>query len=203
MNLGAVILAGGQSRRMGQDKAWLKVGGESLIALALSTVRASGIEEIMISGRTDVNYSKLQCQVLFDVEPGRGPLSGIDRALEAVSTPLLLVLAVDLPNMSATFLRALAGHCGPLTGAVPELKGQLEPLAAVYPKRCRSLARDCLRKGRRAVRDFAEACLHEQAVKTFMVSEVDAACFDNWNSPADVKHIRALHKGGTQRHADL
>jgi molybdopterin-guanine dinucleotide biosynthesis protein A len=193
MNLGAVILAGGESRRMGQDKAWLKVGGESLIVRARSTLRASGIEEIMISGRAGTDYSKLPCQVLFDVEPGWGPLSGIDRALEASSAPLLLVLAVDLPNMTAAFLRNLAGHCDPLTGAVPEFNGQLEPLAAIYPKRSRSLAREFRLTGRLAARDFADACRRDHLVRAFSVPQADFACFENWNTPSDVSETRSRH----------
>jgi molybdopterin-guanine dinucleotide biosynthesis protein A len=98
----------------------------------------------------------------------------------------MLVLAVDLPRMTAGFLRKLAGHCDPLTGVIPKLKGQLEPLAAVYPKRCRFIARDCLFKCRLAARDFAEACLRERAVRTFAVPRADLGCFDNWNRPSDI-----------------
>src|SRR5512140_1830462 len=186
MNLSAVILAGGESRRMGQDKAWLEVGGQPLIRRALSTVRDSGIQEVLISGRTGTDYSTVRCPVLFDLEPGCGPLGGIERALAAATAPLVLVLAVDLPGITAAFLRKLAAHCDPLTGAVPKLRGELEPLAAIYPKRCHFIVRDCLLKLRRAARDFADACLRERAVRTFAVSAADASCFDNWNHPVDV-----------------
>jgi len=98
----------------------------------------------------------------------------------------VLVLAVDLPGITAAFLRKLAAHCDPLTGAVPKLKGELEPLAAIYPKRCHVIARDCLLKFRRAAREFADACLRERAVRTFAVSAADARRFANWNNPADV-----------------
>src|SRR5580765_4688037 len=98
MNLSAVILAGGESRRMGKDKGWLEVDGQPLLARALSTLRDSGINEILISGRAGIDYSSLHYPVLLDLEPGCGPLSGIERALEAARAPLLLVLAVDLPN---------------------------------------------------------------------------------------------------------
>ena len=186
MNLSAVILAGGESRRMGKDKAWLEVGGQPLITRSLSVLRASGIQEVFISGRAGTDYSALRCPVLFDLEPGCGPLGGIERALAAATAPLVLVLAVDLPRITPAFLRKLAAHCDPLTGAVPKLKEELEPLAAIYPKRCGFIARDCLLKFRRAARDFADACLREHAVRTVAVSGADARCFDNWNSPADV-----------------
>jgi molybdenum cofactor guanylyltransferase len=195
MNLSAVILAGGESRRMGQDKAWLEVGGQSLLARAVSTVRDSGIEEILISGRAGTDYSALRCPVLFDLEPGCGPLSGIERAFDAAGAPLLLVLAVDLPNMTAAFLRKLAGRCDLLTGAVPKLRGQLEPLAAIYPKRCRFIALDCLLKCRRAARDFSDACLREHAIRTFPVRRPDIGCFENWNTPSDVSTTKPKRSG--------
>src|SRR4029079_5558835 len=132
MNLSAVILAAGESRRMGQDKAWLAVGAQPLITRALAAVRDSGIQEIFISGRAGVDYSALRCPVLFDLHPNCGPLGGIQPALARASAPMVLVLAVDLPRMTSGFLRTLAEHCGPGTGAVPKLRGELEPLAAIY-----------------------------------------------------------------------
>ena len=185
MNISAVILAGGESSRMGRDKAWLKLNGQPLITRALSIVRAAGIEEIYISGRAGADYSALRCPILLDREPGTGPLAGIERALDATQAPLMLVLAVDLPNMTAAFLRKLADRCAPLTGAIPKLKGQLEPLAAIYPKRCHFIVRDHLLKCRIAARDFAEACLRERAVRTYAVARSDVRCFDNWNTPSD------------------
>ncbi len=186
MKLSAVILAGGESSRMGQDKAWLELEGQPLITRALNTGRESGITEIFISGRAGGDYSALRCPVLFDRESGLGPLSGIERALDATHASLMLVLAVDLPRMTAGCLQRLVMRCDPLTGVIPKLGGRLEPLAAFYPKRCHLIARDCLLNGRLAARDFAEACRRERAVRTFAVPRIDVRCFDNWNSPADV-----------------
>ena len=184
--LSAVILAGGQSRRMGRDKAWLEFEGHPLLTRALDTVRDSGITEIYISGRAGADYSSTHCPILLDREPGCGPLAGIERALEASQAPLLLVLAVDLPRMTAAFLRQLAGRCDSRKGAIPLVRGQLEPLAAIYPIRCHPLARDGLRSGRRAVREFAEACRRAGALRTFKVSRAHVPCFDNWNTPSDI-----------------
>lgn len=187
MQLSAVILAGGQSRRMGRDKAWLELEGQSLLSRALATVRAAGITEIFISGRADTDYSALDCPVLLDREPGAGPLAGIERALAASAAPLTLVLAVDLPHMTTAFLQTLAQNCAPDAGVVPEIRGQLEPLAAIYPKRCQALALDCLRQGRRAARHFAELCRAAGAVHTFPVPTQHLRCFDNWNTPQDLR----------------
>lgn len=184
--LSAVILAGGASLRMGRDKAWLEWDGQPLLQRAVQTARQLGVAELLISGRSGEDYSALNCRVVFDLEPGFGPLGGIERALHACESPLLLVLAVDLPRMTADFLRKLAIRCDRWTGVVPRLNGELEPLAAIYPKRCHAFAFEALARSRRTVRDFAEACRREGAVRYFSVSAADAVCFTNWNRPCDL-----------------
>ena len=175
---------------MGRDKAWLELDGESLLARQLRIVRALRPAELFISGRAGEDYSAFECPVLVDLEPGLGPLGGIERALHAAASPLLLVLAVDLARMTAEFLQKLCALCDPSTGAVPELNGELEPLVAIYPKRCHAVARKCLARSKSAARGFADACLAAGAVRTFSVAAADAECFANWNSPADLNRPR-------------
>jgi molybdopterin-guanine dinucleotide biosynthesis protein A len=186
MNLSAVILAGGESKRMGRDKTWLELDGKSLMTLALEKARQLGIQEIFISGRAGEDYSALKCPVLLDLEPGFGPLAGIERALQVCSSPLLLVLAVDLPRMTTGYVRKLSARCDRWTGAVPRLEGGLEPLAAIYPKRCHATVFEFITQSRHAAREFADACLRERAVRTVPVTAGDAGCFANWNRPADL-----------------
>src|SRR5258705_13766374 len=89
MNFSAVILAGGKSSRMGRDKAWLEAGGQSLLARQIGLVRELGAAEVFISGRADADYSEFGCRVLQDKFPDAGPLAGIERALDATTSPLL------------------------------------------------------------------------------------------------------------------
>lgn len=186
MDTSAVILAGGESKRMGQDKAWIEVGGKSLIQLAVEKVRALGIREIFLSGRAGEDYSALKCPVLFDLEPGFGPIGGIERGLQQCTSPRLLVLAVDLPRMEVSFLGKLLKRCDRLTGAVPRRNGQLEPLAAIYPKRCHAFAFAAIARSQYSARDFASACAREQTVRVCTVSQAEAGCFANWNRPSDM-----------------
>lgn len=186
MQFSAVILAGGESKRMGRAKAWLEHEGKSLLRLGVDKIRALGIEEVFISGRAGEDYAALKCPVLFDLEPGFGPLGGIERGLYQCSSPLLLVLAVDLPQMSVPFLQNLLTRCDRLTGVVPKLHQQLEPLAAIYPKRCQALVTAAIARSRWAARDFAGAARQERAVHTFSVAPADERCFANWNYPADL-----------------
>ncbi len=194
MELSAVILAGGESKRMGRDKTFIELAGRTLLALAVEKVRRLGVAEIFISGRPGRDYSAVAYPVLFDLEPGFGPLGGIERALHECRSPLLLVLAVDLPHITTEFLRKLMTRCDPLTGVVPQLEGRLEPLAAIYPKRCRHFASDFVARWRPVVCQFAEACLEERAVRKFEITNPDADCFSNWNSPEDISTVNPARK---------
>lgn len=186
MDVSAVILAGGESRRMGRDKAFLLVNGQPLVTQMVATVRQAGIERVFISGRAGQDYPAPGCAVLYDREQGCGPLGGIERALDATTTSLLLVLAVDFPLMNRSVLERLAAHCDALTGTVPELDDGLQPLAAIYPRRCHEIACACLVHNRLAARAFAEACLHERAVRRWRVPPRDQGAFLNWNHPEDL-----------------
>ena len=160
MNFSAVILAGGKSLRMGRDKAFLEIGGQTLLARQIGLASEIGAAEIFISGRAEADYSAFGCRVLQDKFPDAGPLAGIERALDAAKSPLLLVLAVDLPEMNAEFLRRLAANASESCGAIPKLANHVEPLAAFYPKAADSLAATSLERKNFAVKDFASQCAH-------------------------------------------
>lgn len=186
MTFSAVILAGGKSLRMGRDKAWLAVGSQRLLARQIELVRAAGAAEIFISGRADTDYVELGRRVLRDQFSNAGPLAGIERALTAAASPLLLVLAVDLAAMSVELLRRLAAACATNVGVVPRVNGNLEPLAAFYPKSTHALAVEQLERGNFAVKDFAERCVQGEFNRFIELATSEANNFANWNSPADV-----------------
>lgn len=186
MNFSAVILAGGKSSRMGRDKAFLEIGGQTLLARQIQLVREVGAAEVFISGRADTDYSMFDGRVLLDELPDAGPLAGIARALAAMKSPLLLVLAVDLPEVTAPLLRRLAAHGLENGGSIPRSSGQVEPLAAFYPKAACSLAETLLRDGDNSVKTFAEGCVSSRRASFYELSISDAPCFANWNAPFDV-----------------
>ena len=185
MKFSAVILAGGKSTRMGRDKAWLPLDGQPLLAQQIAVVRKLKPVELFISGRADTDYSSLGCPVLTDEFADAGPLAGIAAGLKAASAPLVLVLAVDMPDMTSGALRRLLERCTPGVGIVPRVNHRVEPLAAYYPKAAAPLAVDLLKRQLRAVRTFAEQCKHAGLVAVHDVAEADWKCFANWNSPDD------------------
>ena len=186
MSFSAVILAGGKSSRMGRDKALLKVDGKTLLARQIELSWAAGASEIFISGRADADYSRFRCRVLRDRFIGAGPLAGIEHALATTITPLLLVLAVDLPAMSLEFVQHLAANCAESIGAIPRVNGQIEPLAAFYPKAAQPLAETLLHDKDNAASTFSRQCVQCGLARFFDAPASQALYFANWNSPAEV-----------------
>jgi molybdenum cofactor guanylyltransferase len=133
-NISAVLLAGGESRRMGKDKARLLFQGKPLWQFQLNMLRKSEPAEIFISARTDPKWRPSDCRFVPDNPPSRGPLSGITSSLGQMRTSHLLVLAIDMPFMSEKYLRFLCLEIGPGCGVVPTLDNRFEPLAAIYPR---------------------------------------------------------------------
>ena len=186
----AVILAGGKSSRMGRDKAFVEVGGSSLIVRQIALVRDVGAGEVFISGREGVDYSAFGCRVLVDKFPDAGPLAGIERALDASISKLLLVLAVDMPAMNLAMLRKLLASCVAVRGVIPRTKDGIEPLAAVYPKAAWGKLKFELQQGRApGAKWLAEECVAVGLARFMELSDAEAESFASANSPEEFRKL--------------
>jgi molybdopterin-guanine dinucleotide biosynthesis protein A len=123
---------------MGCPKALIEVEGKPLWRRQVELLRSLGPSELMVSAGGDWAVEPGPWTVVRDRVAGLGPLGGIDAALEATSSDRLLVLAVDMPAMSARFLGELVRAPGP-RGVVPVEGGLYQGLAAVYPGSIRPL----------------------------------------------------------------
>jgi molybdopterin-guanine dinucleotide biosynthesis protein A len=130
----AVLLAGGESRRMRTDKAMLLFDGKPLWQIQLETLRKLEPEEIFVSGRVDPAWRPKDAQFIADAPPSRGPLSGLAASLAQIKTTHLLALAIDMPWMSNKYLEFLCAQIEPGRGVVPHISDRYEPLAAIYPR---------------------------------------------------------------------
>ncbi len=171
---------------MGRDKAFLEVDGLPLLARQITVARETGAREVFISGRADTDYTAFGRPVLRDRFPNAGPLAGIEHALEVMTTPLLLVLAVDLPGLGVEFLRSLLARCEASAGVIPRVLDRVEPLVAVYPGAARPLAVTMLQEGNRIMTSFAQRCVHSGLASEIELPPGDSRHFVNWNTPADI-----------------
>jgi len=186
MNFSAVILAGGKSSRMNRDKALLEIGGQTLLARQIELAQKIGAKEIFISSGAEKKYAEFNRRILTDTFSDAGPLAGIERALGAISTSLLLALAVDLPNLNPDLIQKLLRRCAENSGAIPRVNGEIEPLAAIYTKAAHSLSVKLLKERFNAAQNFAIRCVESGLATLVDLPASDKNLFTNWNSPSDI-----------------
>lgn len=128
------VLAGGQSRRMGQDKAAVVLAGVPLLVRMLGKLDAVGLSyPVRVAGLREP-LEGIASEVIADAHPDCGPLGGIETALRHSRTALPLVISVDLPLVPVALLRWMLRRAAVsgATATVPRVLGQPQPLCAVY-----------------------------------------------------------------------
>lgn len=129
-----IILAGGQSRRMGRDKADLLCGRQTFLECQIQKARQLGIGDILVSGYHGTVPPAVR--VIPDRFPDRGPLGGLEACLRAAIHEKCLVLSVDAPLVPAAELERLMAQSLAASAPVTILKnrGQEYPLIGVYDR---------------------------------------------------------------------
>lgn len=183
----AVLLAGGKSTRMGTDKAGLVIDGEPLWKRQLAKLRETGADEVFIAGRKDGPYAGARVPIVQDLTAGAGPLAGFQAAMRHAQHHWLLVLAVDLPDVPAGFLRNLMQEAmSAYIGLVPARGEWLQPTAAVYSRDCLPLIEECLAGENRSLRRFFRLAHKGGFAEIHKISEAEQAHFTNLNAPGDL-----------------
>ena len=182
-----VVLAGGRSSRMGQDKAMLTLpNGRTLLDQALHTLRAAGASELLVSVHQGQTYGRPGTRELTDSVDNCGPLAGLVAALDNASTDRIVVLAVDLPSITPIYLQMLFAVSGKSCGVVPLQGDFFEPLAAVYPRRAAQSARDALSAGQFSLQLWVRELAMKNLIQPIIVEPSETGLFANWNSPDDI-----------------
>lgn len=187
----AVLLAGGRSTRMKQDKALLHWHGQDLWQAQLHKLQSIGADRVLLSCRSDqplfVSPSE-EVEVVHDPEGADdGPLGAITRCLEQVQMPLL-VLAVDMPWMTAAFLRdQLHQHESPDKGWFFRGPHGDESLAGLYVPSMLSMMQDALSKKDLKLQHVIEAAVHADLAITHALGDEQMPFFRNANTPGDLK----------------
>jgi molybdopterin-guanine dinucleotide biosynthesis protein A len=187
----AVLLAGGKSTRMGSDKAAIEMEGQALWQRQVATLTALQPRELFIAGRPDGPYLGGAVEVIHDLHPGCGPLGGLEAACWRLQTPLLCVLAVDLPWMTPALLSRLV-HLAQRDGrgVVPRNGEYFEPLAAVYPRAILPVIGEHLRQADYSMQALVRHAVELDLVLPCVLSEEERGLFRNANTPADIGESR-------------
>ncbi|HET6629531.1 MAG TPA: NTP transferase domain-containing protein [Woeseiaceae bacterium] len=185
-----LVLSGGQSRRMGRDKALLQYEGETQLGRAVRLLERH-LERVYVSVRPDQvdDPERGRFKQVVDACSGIGPAAGILSALERHPGAAWLVLACDLPNTDdatiATLLRQRSEQ--PFTAFRSSADGLPEPLCAVFRPEAREIVAGFVNDG--------IVCPRKMMIRsdTHLLELPDPAALDNVNTPEDLERagIRA------------
>lgn len=189
------VLTGGASSRMGFDKALAEIGGRPM-AVRVAEAAAKVCGTVTVVGDPS-RYGVLGLPVIADNFPGCGPLAGIEAALGVTTADWNLIVACDMPALDTGLLEELfaaGGDC-----AVPQYAdGMVEPLCAVYHRRCHGAIRDALEGGVRKVTEalrLAEARAEARALEVRYVRVHRRDPFANLNTPGDLAGYQRRQNG--------
>jgi len=150
----AVLLAGGDSRRMGRDKGLLPIGEKPMIAHIVDRLKAL-FDDILVAANRPGDYAFLGAEIVSDRAPGCGPLMGIASALPRTKNDLNFVMACDIPEFDPGFISRLATQAAGFDAVLPiNARGELEPVFAFYRKSVVESARAILASGGRSILDL-------------------------------------------------
>jgi molybdenum cofactor guanylyltransferase len=186
MTLTAVLLAGGESRRMGRDKATITFRGQPLWQRQLELLQGLRPEKIFVSVRKEPSWLPLGTELLLDEPPFRGPLSGLTKALASMKTSHLAVLAVDMPFMTSEQMRFLCGLAIVGRGLVPMVNDRAEPLAAIYPREAATDFAAALAGSDFSLQRLTRNLARAGRIQMLNVSEEAQGFYQSVNEPDDV-----------------
>jgi molybdopterin-guanine dinucleotide biosynthesis protein A len=188
------VLAGGRSKRLGRDKAFLTVEGQPLVARTVHKVADLSDDLIVVVDELS-RYEPLhlKTRLVPDARPGEGPLMGIYSGLTAAHHDQALVVACDMPFLNLSLLHYMVPLSKGHDIVIPRLDGLLEPLHCIYGKGCLPHMARLLDRGQRQVIAFFDRV----RVRYVEKSEVDRfdpehLSFFNVNNPQDWARVRDL-----------
>ena len=186
-NFTAIILAGGESRRMKRDKKFLEIQGQNLLDICINRLEKLFGEVIISVGKNNsFNYGGKK--IVNDILPGRGPIMGIYSALKKSGTNKNFIIAVDIPEIDTSLINLMAKYTDKFEIVVPvNFDGKYEPLFGFYSKTLIPQLDDFLRGESNKIIDFY------QSVKIKTIPLQKEYKIDNLNTVKDFQ--RYLDKG--------
>ena len=189
-----VLLAGGKSRRMGEDKRYLVVGEQTLLERGLA-VLCSIFQEVLVVIAQDSPLLDVDAKVVRDLVPDCGSLGGLYTGLMQATTPYIFVVACDMPFLSPAVITQFTSRRATADIVMAKLADRLHPMHALYGKRCLPVIEQMIQARQLKIQEMVS---HE-SLRVRYVTETDlltidpsGRSFQNVNTPADLEVARSL-----------
>ena len=196
MDIGCIVLAGGEGLRLGQDKASEIIGDRSLLERVVSRLISfnSDILVVTASKRTFLQFNGYpRLRAVTDIYPNKGPLGGVYAGLKASDSFYNLVVACDMPFLNQALLRYMMQISAGFDLVVPRLGDMVEPLHAIYSRACLAPIESLFKQSDLRVRQLF-ALIKVRYVEAEEIDRFDPQhlSFFNINSEADLERARRL-----------
>jgi molybdopterin-guanine dinucleotide biosynthesis protein A len=184
-----VILSGGKNRRMGENKAFLPVNGERLINRTVRLFHAV-FQEVIIVTSSPSDYLDQDAVIVTDITPDKGALGGIYTGLFYARDEYAFVAACDMPFMNRAFLEQMISQTAGYDIIVPAPPDGLQPLHAVYARRCLPVIRGLIERDRLKITGFYPGHrllkISPEVIRSF---DPEGRMFLNVNTPEDLRNL--------------
>jgi molybdopterin-guanine dinucleotide biosynthesis protein A len=201
IDISGVILAGGKSRRLGVDKAFLTLGGRTLITRAIETMRQV-TDDVIVVTNDPGRFATLGAEVRLvpDAFPRAAALVGLYSGLQAAAHDQALVVGCDMPFLNIRLLRHLVEIRPECDVVIPRRAQGLETLHARYSRRCLPAIERLLHAGGAVIFDFfpeVDVCyVDEPELRAF---DPEGRSFVNVNTPQDWERVQMMEKDRTEQ----
>ena len=189
MTVSAAIMAGGKSRRMGRDKAWLDLGdGRPIVRRAIDVLGEVADEVIVVAN--DERFQRLGVRVVPDRWPDGGVLGGIATGVGAATHERVLVAGCDMPFLDAAVFRLLVERSDGVDVVMPKVGDDFEGLHALYAKTCLAAMERALAAGRmRVISFFPDVRMRVLAEDELRAVDPHLRSFTNVNTPEELAAV--------------
>jgi molybdenum cofactor guanylyltransferase len=191
MDVTGAILAGGKSTRMGRDKALIPVGETTLLAHVYDVAR-SVFRRIILVSSYHTSAPGIDADVIGDIYPRPGPLTGIASALLYADTPYVFVLACDMPFLKKEAIEYVVGAARGEDIVVPRIKEGYEPLHALYKRSCLSPLLTSVERGRMKIYEIFPLVTTRVIENDALFFSRGVSIFTNVNTEEDLSRARSL-----------
>ena len=185
-----IILSGGKSSRMGENKAFIKIEGIPIIQ-RIYTLFSKLFQEIIIVTDRKEQFSNISAKIYSDLFPNKGVLGGIYTGLFLSSFQYAFCVACDMPFLKESIIKFLLERIEDYEVVVPKTKDGLQPLHAIYSKKCLDPIKKIIEQNRFKILDLYPMVKVKIIMeKEFSDLDPTSESFINVNTPDDLDQIK-------------
>jgi molybdopterin-guanine dinucleotide biosynthesis protein A len=185
-----LVLAGGDSRRMGRTKAWLEVGDTTLLRWMIERLAPSFSDVVVSFAEPEQVLELLPCRLVFDRKLSAGPLAGLEAGLGSARNEVTFAVACDMPYVTPQLAAMAVAASAGCDAAIPRIDGRPEPACAAYRHSALPKITAALDAGRLRAADLAEQ------LDVTWLEGLEPDMFRSLNAPEDYERFRRELSGG-------